>query len=244
MAEAYIFDLYGTLVDIHTDETKEELWERLALFYGYYGASYDAGEIREAYNRIVLEMLSAQEKRENADGACLEIKLEQVFRRLFLEKGIDVGFPLAVCVGQFFRILSTDYIHLYDGAAELLARLRAKGKKLYLLSNAQRIFTEYELNALDISKYFERVFISSDYPYRKPDPRFFRELLNAAKLDAGNAVMIGNDGTCDIAGAKAVGLRTLYVHSNLSPDEPTPDADYVLPEIDMKQIGEILLFKL
>ncbi len=29
-----IFDLYGTLVDIHTDEVKPELWEKLALFYG------------------------------------------------------------------------------------------------------------------------------------------------------------------------------------------------------------------
>ena len=28
--ENYIFDLYGTLVDIHTDEEKTELWEGLA----------------------------------------------------------------------------------------------------------------------------------------------------------------------------------------------------------------------
>ena len=38
--ENYIFDLYGTLVDIHTDEEKTELWEKLAQFYGYYGAVY------------------------------------------------------------------------------------------------------------------------------------------------------------------------------------------------------------
>ena len=30
--ENYIFDLYGTLVDIHTDEEKTELWEKLAQF--------------------------------------------------------------------------------------------------------------------------------------------------------------------------------------------------------------------
>ena len=40
--ENYIFDLYGTLVDIHTDEEKTELWEKLAQFYGYYGAVYTA----------------------------------------------------------------------------------------------------------------------------------------------------------------------------------------------------------
>ena len=37
----YIFDLYGTLVDIHTDEEQELLWEKLALFYGYYDAVYE-----------------------------------------------------------------------------------------------------------------------------------------------------------------------------------------------------------
>ena len=33
----YVFDLYGTLVDIHTDEEPKEIWDKLALFYGYYG---------------------------------------------------------------------------------------------------------------------------------------------------------------------------------------------------------------
>jgi len=32
--ENYVFDLYGTLVDIHTDENSEGLWEKLALFLG------------------------------------------------------------------------------------------------------------------------------------------------------------------------------------------------------------------
>lgn len=47
--ENYIFDLYGTLVDIHTDEEKTELWEKLAQFYGYYGAVYTAEELKNAY---------------------------------------------------------------------------------------------------------------------------------------------------------------------------------------------------
>ena len=32
----YVFDLYGTLVDIHTDEEPKEIWDNLALFYGYH----------------------------------------------------------------------------------------------------------------------------------------------------------------------------------------------------------------
>ena len=47
-----IFDLYGTLVDIHTDEGKAEVWERLSLFYSYYGASYTPEEMRGGYERF------------------------------------------------------------------------------------------------------------------------------------------------------------------------------------------------
>ena len=43
----YIFDLYGTLVDIHTDESATAIWEKLAMFYGYYGALYEAKELKE-----------------------------------------------------------------------------------------------------------------------------------------------------------------------------------------------------
>ena len=45
MHDTCIFDLYGTLVDIHTDDEKAELWERLSLFYGYDGAKYAPGEL-------------------------------------------------------------------------------------------------------------------------------------------------------------------------------------------------------
>ena len=42
MAQSCIFDLYSTLVDIHTDEGRPEVWEILALFFRYYGADYIA----------------------------------------------------------------------------------------------------------------------------------------------------------------------------------------------------------
>ena len=55
--------------------------------------------------------------------------------------------------------------------------------------------------------------------------------------------MIGNDGICDIDGAKKAGLSTLYVRSEISPKEDFPDADHVLTEMDMEKITEILLEK-
>ena len=58
MYDTCIFDLYGTLVDICTDEKKPELWERLALFYAFYGAEYTPYELHQGYDCLTSEMNS------------------------------------------------------------------------------------------------------------------------------------------------------------------------------------------
>ena len=50
-----IFDLYGTLVDIHTDENAPQVWEALAAHYSARGAVYRPKELRDAYFRAVAE---------------------------------------------------------------------------------------------------------------------------------------------------------------------------------------------
>ena len=118
--------------------------------------------------------------------------------------------------------------------------LRRKGARLYLLSNAQAIFTAYEMRALGLDKVFDAVYLSSSCGCKKPDLRFFNLLLEEHHLDPARSIMTGNDAACDIAGAKAASLATLYVHSNISPREPLPDADFVMAEMDMKKMGELL----
>ena len=248
--ETYIFDLYGTLVDIHTDEDDEKVWEKLALFYGYYGAAYKPAELSSAFRKLIDEheakMKEESEKNqcEKADDyeAFPEIAVEQVFLELFDKKGIKADMPLAVHTGQFFRALTTEYIRLYDGAEELLLKLKKVGGRLYLLSNAQRIFTEYELHMLGIDRYFDDVFISSSYGVKKPDIRFFRALLEKHRVDTSKAIMIGNDINSDIKGAKQVGLSTFYIHSNLSSEfKSKPKADIILPFMDLKAVLKTLL---
>lgn len=242
MYDCCIFDLYGTLVDIHTDEDAPGLWEKLALFYGFYGARYTAGELREAYGRLTRELTAGREGlRRDAHEACPEIRIEEVFRRLFTDKGCPAHEALAVHAGQFFRVLSIEYVRLYEGVTETLAALRAAGKRVYLLSNAQRIFTAFEMELLRIAGYFDDIFISSDWDVKKPDPRFFRLLLDRHRIDPARAVMIGNDGACDIAGARQVGLATLYIHSNISPRETGVQADHCLDQMDMAAVRRILL---
>lgn len=242
MYDTCIFDLYGTLVDIRTDEKKPELWERLALFYAFYGAEYTPDELHQGYDCLTAEMSAGKAGiRKDAHEAYPEIRIEDVFMALFRKKGIDADEVLSRHAGQFFRILSMEHLKLYNGTKEMLSALRDGGKKVYLLSNAQKIFTEYEMNALGITPYFDGIFISSEHECKKPDVRFFEKLIHTYGIERDRAVMVGNDGVCDIEGAKNAGLATLYVRTEMSPKEELPGADHVLKKMDMKLMTRILL---
>ena len=241
MYKTCIFDLYGTLIDIHTDEEQPLVWEKLALFYRYYGASYTPVRLKEAYENITEKRSAGNLFRGDSHEAFPELKLEHVFLELFTRKGVEANTELAIHAGQFFRILSTEYIRLYPHTLQMLEALKKAGKKLYLLSNAQKIFTEYEMKSLNLRDYFDGIFLSSDYGIKKPDPRFFQKLEDTYHISPDGTIMIGNDGRCDIAGAKQIGWDTLYVHSNISPKEAAPAATFVLPEMDMRKIRQILL---
>ena len=236
-----VFDLYGTLVDIHTDETSPQLWEEMTLWYRDHGALCEPDELRDGYFQTVRQLEhGASPLRRDAHEAHPEIRIEQVFEQLFRHRGVEVTPELAIQTGRHFRKASMRYIRLYDGAVELLEALRANGQNVWLLSNAQRIFTACELRELGIADLFDGIYLSSDYGCKKPDRRFFDLLLKQRGIAPESAVMIGNDGLCDIRGAQAVGLATLYIRSNLSPDEPLPPADYVLKKMDLQQVRHIL----
>ena len=59
MYQNYIFDLYGTLVDIHTNEKKAYLWKKMSLFFGMKGAAYEPKELRMAYETKIKEQEAA-----------------------------------------------------------------------------------------------------------------------------------------------------------------------------------------
>lgn len=228
-----IFDLYGTLVDIHTDADIPEVWEKTAFYYGFYGAAYTAEELKRAYQ----EVTEGQERDAGQTYECFpELQIEKVFSELFERKGVsERAEELGVNAAQFFRILSMEYIRLYPGVKEALAQLKKDGHRLWLLSNAQHVFTSYEMNLLGLKECFDGIYISSDYGCRKPDIRFFDALVKEKGLEAKSCLMIGNDLTTDIGGAGEAGLSTFYIHSNISPAQDSvakSTADYSVEGAD------------
>ena len=235
-----IFDLYGTLVDIHTEED-DTVWAKTALYFGYYGAHYTGPELKSAFQARMAD----KKAKAGQNYECFpDLPVEPVFAELFRGKGItENADALGLNGAQLFRIASTDYIRLYPGVTEALTALREKGYRLWLLSNAQRVFTAFELNHLGLAPYFDGIYISSDYSCRKPDIRFFRALLEEQKLDVDRCLMIGNDLDTDIAGAKNAGLATLYMHTNLTPPQQrcaVPGDPFEYEGWDWQELVEII----
>ena len=209
-----VFDLYGTLVDIHTEED-DRVWEKTAFYFGFYGAHYTGPELKAAFQSA----MRAREARAGQSYECFpDLPFEETMADLFRAKGVvENADTLGINAAQLFRISSLDYIRLYPHALEALAKLRKAGYRLWLLSNAQAIFTAYELRLLGLGDQLDGLYLSSNYKCRKPDLRFYQALIDERHLDISKTMMIGNDRQTDIAGAKAAGMATLYMHTDLTP---------------------------
>lgn len=217
MYKNYVFDLYGTLIDINTDEWCDDLWKKMALLYGYHGAHYTFEELNKEYDRLV-ELEKEKMHAKHPSYTVVDINIENVFNELFTLKKVKVSKELILFIAEAFRCYSTKYIKLYYGVTDLLDTLKANGKKIYLLSNAQRSFTQNELNMLGLTKYFDGIVISSDEECSKPDTNYFKILFDRYSLKKDESIMIGNDYISDIGGASDFGIDSLYIHQSISPE--------------------------
>lgn len=244
MYQNYIFDFYGTLADIRTDEEDPRLWEKMSEIYSAMGAEYNPRQLQYAFRR-----LEREEKERVACGSAgggdkedAEPDLKKVFSGLYHEKGVGCDAAQAKLTAVTFRTLSRKFIRVYDGVTELLTELRQRGKGVFLLSNAQADFTRPEIELLGLARYFDGIFLSSEQGCKKPSPLFFGKLLQTYGLDPRECIMIGNDEAADIAGAKRAGMAALYIHTEISPSEyGRVEADYRVMDGDFRKVGGLIL---
>ncbi|MDQ7843731.1 MAG: HAD family hydrolase [Armatimonadota bacterium] len=134
------------------------------------------------------------------------------------------------------------------GATALLARLAGAGLALGLISNAS---SHYLIVAccrrLLFEPYLDPIVVSAAVGWRKPDPRLFRIVLRHWNLEASQVVMVGDSLEADIAGAQAVGMRSILVTPEpdgrpSAPPDPAAVAD-VRPDAvaaDLRQVEAII----
>ncbi|MCR5665142.1 MAG: HAD family hydrolase [Oscillospiraceae bacterium] len=217
---AYIFDLYGTLIDIHTDEEDGRLWTHMAEIYSRFGAAFTAGSFRETYLRFCAE--AERELRGRTGVKYPEIRLDDVFLRLYRdaprrraettlpEDGGALWIPFAAAA---FRAISLRRLRVYPHTLSTLRRLRESGRRVYLLSNAQRLFTVPELERFSLDACFDAIYLSSDAGMAKPEPAFLEKLLREQGLDREDCVMVGNDWSSDMLVAASCGVDGVYLNT-------------------------------
>jgi putative hydrolase of the HAD superfamily len=218
----YIFDLYGTLIDIHTDEEDQKLWQFMAK---YLKDNFGVETTDTALHRDYLKICDAKEKALAVRNHSLhpEIKIEWVWEKL-------IGGPISdwqmreLCIA--FREESRDKLVVYDGVKDTLTNIKDMGGKVFLLSNAQRLFTEKELADTGLTEFFDDIFISSDLEIKKPDGDFLRKLMAKHSLNPSESVMIGNEVLADVGVATEVGIDAIYLNTyNHSDEEIAADLD-------------------
>lgn len=226
MYKNYIFDLYGTLLDIRTDEWSDGVWDEFAKWLCTRGVKKSKEALHNEYDELVKKITSRP-----SVYTYPEIDILPVFEKITTPE-------LAWEAGETFRKISTQFVRPYANTFKVLYELKKAGKKIYLLSNAQKVFTMQELINTGLILYFDDIFISSECGCKKPDVEFFKKLTDKHGLKTEESIMIGNDGSCDIAGAAAVGMDAVYIRTEISPEnEPSPQCKYVFEDGD---IGHVL----
>ncbi|WP_339318406.1 HAD family hydrolase [Paenibacillus sp. FSL R10-2734] len=232
MYQTYIFDLYGTLIDIKTDEENPEIWERLALHFGYQGLSVSGEELQERFlQERDLQLEEAARSCEYPDFV-----MEEVFRSVARQLGGEPDQAWLYETVRWLRTLSMIQISLYDGVTDILQTLRERGKKVFLLSNGQKTFIEAELTMLGIIHLFDGIAISSEAGVSKPDPLFYQYLVEKYGADLSSAIMIGNDPRTDIEGALKVGIDSCYIRTESSPSGIEVRSNYSILDADLRKI--------
>lgn len=203
MKKHVIFDFYGTLVKIHTDEALPSLWQTLSRQI----PGYEPMALKEKYFRTVEAHLN---KTAEASGCAYpEVRLEEVFAEI---AGCSVS--EGVRLARKFRKESMITLEPFSGTLDTMKRLREEGKTLYLLSNAQACFTMAEIHACGVDAYLDRIYISSDYRVKKPQKEFMEHLLSDNQLNVNDCLMVGNDVSSDLAIADACGMDSVYLNTD------------------------------
>ena len=114
----------------------------------------------------------------------------------------------AACEG-WYRTLP-----ILPGMGAVVARLRAEGRGLYLLSNIAREFAAYAAE-LPLLQGFDGMVISGTLGIVKPSLAIYRHLLDTYGLDPATCVFV-DDRALNIEGARAAGIAGYLFDGNAS----------------------------
>ena len=227
---ALLFDVNGTLIDIETDEWMEEAYRAVGHFLTYQGIRLRRGEVRDLYFQVMKEQFAATAE------PYPEFDVVAVWREVLRRHATDYTRALDPeklrqmprFLAEMQRGVSRKRLRPFPQTHETLSELQGNFK-LAVVSDAQTAWGVPELHAVGLAGFFDPIIISGDFGFRKPDPRLFLAALEKLGVCPQEAVFVGNDYFRDIAGARQVGMKTIFFCPNGNPGPAVEtQADYLL----------------
>ena len=208
---AVLFEPYGTLIDIETDERDWYAYLNLSRFLEYRSVYLSADELRWLWFEK-----TARQLRESGERFP-DINARAIWQELYTENARACN-HIAHLDRQTFvadlttlhRALTRRSLRLMEGVQPLLKTLRRR-VRLGIVVDGQREYVLPELQMNGIDDFFEVIVVSGEYGYRKPDPRLFAAACTALGVPAAQTLFVGVDTGRDITGAREAGMRTALV---------------------------------
>lgn len=137
--------------------------------------------------------------------------MSQRFLALYFDFGDTLIDQATEVKDESFTTLRAELI---PGAAEVLHELKRRGYRLGLVSNGPVGSIPNVLGAYGLYELFDVLAVSQGLGVDKPDARIFRyalDHLGIPESEYERTIMIGNDLAADVAGAKAMGMVSVWL---------------------------------
>lgn len=121
---------------------------------------------------------------------------------------------------------------LFPETRTMIAELRAAGLKLGILTNGAPDIQRDKIEGAAIGHLFDVIVVSAELAIGKPDPRIFQMAMERLGASAEQTVMVGDSLERDIVGARAAGLRSVWVDLGHTPDRKGIEPDATIHTLD------------
>jgi putative hydrolase of the HAD superfamily len=134
-------------------------------------------------------------------------------------------------VRRFEEASHTSHVVAIAGARPLLAGLREAGISCVLVCDTGltpgRVVRRL-LDRVGLLEYLRVLAFSDEVGFPKPDARSFRAAIDPLGIAPEEAVHVGDLRRTDVAGARAIGMRTVRIRARHDDLSELPDADHVV----------------
>src|SRR5690625_2781222 len=210
--KALVFDVYGTLFDVHSVERKCD-----AIYKGY------GAEISQVWRRKQLEysflrqIMGQYESFKQVTLDALKFALEK------LELSYD-DVQLKSILAEYEKL------DPYTEVENVLSEVDDKQRVIF--SNGSRDMLEPLVEQSRIAEYVDNVISVDDIKQYKPSPAAYMQVLNTLGIDREEILFMSSNGW-DISGAKSFGFKTVWINRSGAPVEVLNlKPDYILQDLN------------